>query len=116
MSLFGSTPWESLRYAQGDISNFNNSHAFFPPFMTLFSYLLRRLVGFAAVMVGISIITFSLSHIVPGDPAVVALGDHATEAQIDAFREKNGLNKPVPEQYWIYVSGLLRGDLGISLR
>ena len=84
--------------------------------MTLLSYLLRRLVGFAAVMIGISIITFFLSHLVPADPAVVALGDHATDAQIHAFREKYGLNKPVPEQYWIYVNGILHGDLGISLR
>jgi len=67
-------------------------------------------------MVGISIITFSLSHVVPANPAVVALGDHATDAQINAFREKYGLNKPVPEQYWIYVTGILHGDLGISLR
>jgi hypothetical protein len=84
--------------------------------MTLLSYLLRRLVGFAAVMIGISIITFALSHVVPADPAIVALGDHATDAQIEAFREKYGLNKPVPEQYWIYVTNLLQGDLGISLR
>ncbi len=84
--------------------------------MTLLSYLLRRLVGFAAVLVGVSIITFGLSHLVPTDPAVVALGDHATDEQIDAFREKYGLNKPVPEQYWIYVTNLLHGDLGISLR
>src|SRR5512146_951588 len=84
--------------------------------MNLLPYLLRRFVGFVAVMIGISIITFSLSHLVPADPAVVALGDHATDAQIEAFREKYGLNKPVPEQYWIYISGLLHGDLGISLR
>jgi peptide/nickel transport system permease protein len=84
--------------------------------MPLFSYLLRRLVGFVAVMIGVSIITFGLSHLVPADPAVVALGDHATDAQIDAFREKYGLNKPVPEQYWIYATNLVRGDLGISLR
>jgi peptide/nickel transport system permease protein len=84
--------------------------------MTLLSYLLRRLVGFAAVMIGVSIITFDLSHLVPADPAIVALGDHATDAQINAFREKYGLNKPVPEQYWIYVTNLIRGDLGISLR
>jgi len=84
--------------------------------MNLLSYLLRRLVGFAAVLVGVSIITFGLSHLVPTDPAVVALGDHATDEQIDAFREKYGLNKPVPEQYWIYVTNLLQGDLGISLR
>ena len=84
--------------------------------MTLLSYLLRRLVGFAAVLIGVSIITFGLSHLVPTDPAVVALGDHATDEQIDAFREKYGLNKPVPEQYWIYVTNLIQGDLGISLR
>src|SRR5919109_541043 len=84
--------------------------------MNILSYLLRRLVGFVAVMIGISIITFGLSHLVPADPAVVALGDHAKDEQIEAFREKYGLNKPVPEQYWIYVTNLLRGDLGISLR
>ena len=84
--------------------------------MTLLSYLLRRLVGFVAVMIGVSIITFFLSHIVPADPAAVALGDHATDAQIQAFREKYGLNKPVPEQYRIYVTNLVHGDLGISLR
>jgi peptide/nickel transport system permease protein len=67
-------------------------------------------------MIGISIITFGLSHLVPADPAVVAMGDHATEEQIQAFREKYGLNKPIPEQYWIYVTNLLRGDLGVSLR
>jgi peptide/nickel transport system permease protein len=84
--------------------------------MTLFSYLLRRLLGFAGVMIGVSIITFALSHLVPADPAVVALGDHATDAQINAFREKYALNKPVPEQYWIYVTNLAKGDLGTSLR
>ena len=56
--------------------------------MTLLSYLLRRLVGFAAVLIGVSIITFGISHLVPADPAIVALGDHATDAQIEAFREK----------------------------
>ena len=84
--------------------------------MNLLSYSLRRLLGFVAVMIGVSIITFSLSHLVPADPAIVALGDHATEAQINAFREKYGLNKPVPEQYWIYVTNLVQGDMGISLR
>ena len=69
-----------------------------------------------AVMIGISIITFGLSHLVPADPAIVAMGDHATDEQIEAFREKYGLNRPIPEQYWIYVTNLLRGDLGISLR
>jgi peptide/nickel transport system permease protein len=68
------------------------------------------------VMIGVSIITFSLSHLVPADPAQAALGDHATDAEINAFREKYGLNKPVTEQYWLYVTNLIQGDLGISLR
>ena len=84
--------------------------------MTILSYVFRRFVGFVAVMIGISIITFGLSHLVPADPAIAALGDHAKDEQIEAFREKYGLNKPVPEQYWIYVTGILRGDLGTSLR
>lgn len=67
-------------------------------------------------MIGVSIITFFLSHLVPADPAIVALGDHATESQLNTFREKYGLNKPVLEQYWIYVTNLVQGDLGISLR
>lgn len=83
--------------------------------MNLLTYLLRRLVGFVAVMIGISIITFGLSHLVPADPAIVAMGDHATDEQINAFREKYGLNKPIPEQYWIYVTNLIQGDLGTSL-
>jgi peptide/nickel transport system permease protein len=68
------------------------------------------------VLIGVSIITFGISHLVPADPAIVALGDHATDAQIEAFREKYGLNKPVPQQYWIYVPNLVQGDLGISRR
>lgn len=68
------------------------------------------------MLVGVSVITFGLSHLVPADPAIVTLGDHATDAQIDAFREKYGLNKPVPEQYWIYLTNLIQGDLGMSLR
>ena len=58
--------------------------------MSLLPYLLRRFVGFLAVMVGVSIITFGLSHLVPADPAVVALGDHASEAQIDAVTAVSG--------------------------
>ena len=103
--------YRSLRARARNDTAIRSTHS-----MTLLSYLLRRLVGFVAVMIGISIITFGLSHLVPADPAIVALGDHATDEQIEAFREKYGLNKPVPEQYWIYVTNLLRGDLGISLR
>jgi len=84
--------------------------------MRLLTFLLRRLVGIVAVMAGVSVITFAISHLVPADPVVVALSDHATDAQIAAFRAEYGLDKPVVDQYLIYVSGLLRGDLGRSIR
>jgi peptide/nickel transport system permease protein len=84
--------------------------------MSLLYYLLRRLVGIVAVLIGVSIFTFTLSHLVPGDPVAVALGDHAREDQIMAFRAEYGLDKPLPEQYVIYMRALLRGDLGKSIR
>lgn len=76
----------------------------------------RRLVGIVAVLIGVSIITFTISHLVPGDPVVAALGDHARDEQIAAFKQQYGLDKPVVEQYFIYVNGLLHGDLGMSIR
>src|SRR5919198_570033 len=67
-------------------------------------------------MVGVSIITFAISHVVPADPAVAALGDHATGEQIAAFRHEYGLDRSLVDQYLIYVGGLARGDLGTSIR
>jgi len=84
--------------------------------MNFWNYLARRLVGIVAVLVGVSIITFAISHLVPGDPAIAALGQRAREDQIEAFRKEYGLDKPVLEQYWIYMTGLFRGDLGKSIR
>lgn len=84
--------------------------------MNFLTLLLRRSLGIVAVMAGVSVITFAISHLVPADPVVAALGDHATDAQIAAFRADYGLDKPVVDQYLIYTSGLLHGDLGRSIR
>lgn len=84
--------------------------------MRLWSFLLRRSLGFIAVMMGVSLITFATSHIIPADPVAAALGDHAREDQIAAFRAEYGLDKPLVEQYLVYVANLLRGNLGISIR
>ncbi|MBI3244863.1 MAG: ABC transporter permease [Chloroflexi bacterium] len=84
--------------------------------MRLLTYFIRRLVGIVFVMVGVSIITFAISHVVPADPVAAALGDHATDDQIAAFRAEYGLDKPLAEQYVIYMTGLLHGDLGRSIR
>ena len=84
--------------------------------MRFLAFLIRRVVGIAAVMIGVSVITFAISHVIPADPAIAALGDHATDEQIAAFRAEYKLDRPLPEQYLTYVSGVVRGDLGRSIR
>lgn len=79
-------------------------------------FLVRRLAGLLLVLVGVSIITFTLTQLVPVDPAVVALGQNARDDQIEAFRREYGLDQPAHVQYLRYMQRLLRGDLGISIR
>jgi len=68
------------------------------------------------VLLGVSVLTFFIAHVVPADPVLVALGEHAREDQIQAYRRAYGLDRPVGVQYLIYIGRLLRGDLGISIR
>jgi len=84
--------------------------------MRFLGFLLRRIVGIAAVMIGVSVITFAMSHVIPADPAAAALGDHATAEQIAEFRAEYHLDRPLAEQYLTYAGGILRGDLGRSIR
>ena len=84
--------------------------------MRFLAFLLRRMVGIAAVMIGVSVITFAISHVVPTDPVAAALGDHATDEQIAVFRTEYHLDRPLPEQYITYVTGIVHGDLGRSIR
>jgi peptide/nickel transport system permease protein len=79
-------------------------------------FIFRRLAGLLLVLVGVSIITFALSQLVPIDPVASALGQNAREEQIQAFRREYGLDRPPYEQYISYMGRLLRGDLGISIR
>lgn len=82
----------------------------------MFRFILRRLLGFAFVLVGVSIFTFAIAQLVPVDPAAAALGAKAREDQILAYRQQLGLDRPVWEQYFRYVSRLVQGDLGESIR
>lgn len=78
------------------------------------AFLIRRLIGLVIVLVGISVLTFLLSHVMPADPARAALGGKGGEQQYLEMRERMGLDRPLPEQYVRYVQGLLQGDLGYS--
>ncbi|MBK9713051.1 MAG: ABC transporter permease [Kouleothrix sp.] len=79
-------------------------------------FIVRRFAGLVLVLVGVSIITFALTQLVPVDPAAVALGSNAREEQIQAYRKQLGLDQPPVLQYVSYAGRLLRGDLGISIR
>jgi peptide/nickel transport system permease protein len=79
-------------------------------------FILRRLAGLVLVLVGVSIITFALSQLVPVDPAASALGQNAREEQIAAYRKELGLDRPAVLQYFSYVGRVLQGDLGKSIR
>jgi peptide/nickel transport system permease protein len=78
-------------------------------------YIARRLVLMVIVLAGMSVLTFLLTHLVPGNPAKLMAGLHATQAQVDVYTRRYGLNKPLPVQYWRYVTGLTHGDFGTSL-
>ena len=80
------------------------------------SFLFKRFLLLFLTIFGVVIITFSLSRVLHGDPALLILGEHPTAEQLESVNEKLGLNKPLIEQFWIYITDLARGDLGTSLR
>lgn len=81
----------------------------------MFRYILKRIVMLLPVLLGVLIIIFILSEITPGDAARQLAGDYATEEDVEAIREKLGLNRSLPERFVSYVAGLVfRGDLGTS--
>ncbi|MBP1872812.1 peptide/nickel transport system permease protein [Ensifer adhaerens] len=75
----------------------------------------RRAVGFLMVLFVLSLMIFVLARIVPGDPARMALGPSATQAQVDQLRQRMGLDEPLITQYVSYVSHAVTGDLGRSI-
>ena len=82
----------------------------------MLGYLVRRLVLTIPVLLGVATLVFSLIHFIPGDPAQAMLGETAAQEDVDALREKLGLNRPLLEQYGLFLRGIVRGDLGTSLR
>jgi len=79
-------------------------------------YLVRRLLLTIPVLLGVATLVFALIHLVPGDPAQSMLGDGASPEEVQKLRTALGLDKPLVEQYWSFMTGLVRGDLGSSFR
>jgi len=82
----------------------------------LHSYIIRRLLLLIPVLLGLTLIVFFMIRAIPGDPAQVILGQAATPESIEALHKKLGLDKPWYTQYFKYLGGLLKGDLGDSIR
>lgn len=77
--------------------------------------ILRRLVLLLPVLIGVSLFTFTLSHVVPSDPARLIAGPHASPSEVASVRHAFGLDRPLWRQYFTYMGNLLHGDLGESL-
>ncbi|MBK5411690.1 ABC transporter permease [Pseudomonas sp. TH34] len=84
--------------------------------MAFLNMLRKRLFGLILVVVGVSLITFCISHLIPGDPARLIAGDRASDAIVENIRHQLGLDLPLYQQYGRYMSDLLHGDLGTSIR
>jgi peptide/nickel transport system permease protein len=83
--------------------------------MEFLSFLIKRVGWSVLVLVGLSIVIFVIARVVPGDPARMALGPRATPEQVATMQAELGLDRPIIEQYGLFIEGLTRGDLGKSL-
>ena len=79
-------------------------------------FLIRRLFLVLPVLVGILLVTFIITRLVPGDPCYVMLGEKATVATCNEFKARYGLDKSIPEQFVRYAFHIMQGDFGNSLK
>ncbi|ABV33420.1 MULTISPECIES: ABC transporter permease [Pseudothermotoga] len=84
--------------------------------MKLTSFILKRLLLMILVLLGVSVIVFVVARVIPADPVGAILGGNAPPDLIDDMRHRLGLDKPLINQFLDYMFGLLKGDLGVSLK
>jgi peptide/nickel transport system permease protein len=78
-------------------------------------YVVRRLLLLVPILLGVSILIFFWIRALPGNPASALLGERSTPELVKEYKERYGLDRPVPVQYWDYVKNTLKGDLGTSI-
>ncbi len=78
-------------------------------------YAVKRILSAIPLLLAISFLVFMFIHLIPGDAARLAAGKEATSAEVELVRVQLGLDKPLPQQYLLYMKGLLTGDLGNSI-
>jgi peptide/nickel transport system permease protein/oligopeptide transport system permease protein len=79
-------------------------------------YVVRRSLHSLLLLLGVSVVVFLLVHFVPGDPATVLLGEQGTPERVAEVRRALELDRPLPAQYWRFVSRAVQGDFGQSIR
>jgi peptide/nickel transport system permease protein len=84
--------------------------------MNVWSLIRQRSWGLLLVVAGVCVITFIISHLIPGDPARLLAGDRASDEIVQHMRQQLGLDLPLWQQFWRYIMALLHGDLGTSIR
>ncbi|WIJ23966.1 ABC transporter permease [Devosia sp. RR2S18] len=77
-------------------------------------YIVRRLLTAVPVILGLSVIVFLIMAMIPGDPALAILGSYATPENVDRINRALGLDRSLPEQYFIWITNLVQGDFGRS--
>lgn len=77
---------------------------------------LRKMAASGFVLFAVSLLAFGMIHLAPGDPISIMLREHATPQLVARLRHQLGLDQPLYEQYWSFVSGAVQGDLGQSIR
>lgn len=82
---------------------------------TMIMYIIKRFLLSILVLLGVTIVSFGLLHLTPGDPARLLLPQDASDEEVNLLREEIGLNRPLHIQYFIYMKGVMKGDLGTSL-
>jgi peptide/nickel transport system permease protein len=77
-------------------------------------YVVRRLLLLVPILIGVSILIFFWIHALPGNPADALLGERSTPELVKQYKERYGLDRPLPVQYWDYLKTTVQGDLGTS--
>ena len=82
----------------------------------MLNYILKRLLGLAPTLLIVAGLVFLFVHLLPGDPARLAAGPEADAETVQTIRQDLGLDRPLPEQFWRFISHAAQGDFGNSLR
>ncbi|MDO4697585.1 MAG: ABC transporter permease subunit [Pasteurellaceae bacterium] len=83
----------------------------------MFQFVIKRILMVIPTFLAITLITFALVHLIPGDPIEIRMGERGLTPEVHAqMMQQLGLDRPLPEQYFSYIKGVLQGDLGNSFR